>query len=334
MASSSFWAGSRVLVTGGSGFIGRHLVSALASHGAVVTATCHRSPERLSGLAPCIRVQTLDLTEPRDAALACAGQQVVIHAAALDGNAAFKHWHPASIMQANLSLTLNLMTAAWRAGAERFVLISSAEVYPDWLASPICEVAELKVVIRPPFDSYALAKQVSEFIALAFWREHGLNVVIARPNNIYGPGDDISDCRQRLIPTIITTLLSGQRPLLLWGTGRQRRSFLHVTDVVEGLLLLAQHGVPGEPVNFGHPDEIAIAALARLLMDLSGVHVEIINDSSKPSGPHRRLLNTSRARRDLNWQPQVTLQQGLIDTIAWYRQPTTALQDTQFAISA
>src|SRR5712692_10052379 len=310
MASSSFWAGSRVLVTGGSGFIGRHLVSALASHGAVVTATCHRSPERLSGLAPCIRVQTLD------------------------GNAAFKHWHPASIMQANLSLTLNLMTAAWRAGAERFVLISSAEVYPDWLASPICEVAELKVVIRPPFDSYALAKQVSEFIALAFWREHGLNVVIARPNNIYGPGDDISDCRQRLIPTIITTLLSGQRPLLLWGTGRQRRSFLHVTDVVEGLLLLAQHGVPGEPVNFGHPDEIAIAALARLLMDLSGVHVEIINDSSKPSGPHRHLLDTSRARRDLNWQPQVTLQQGLIDTIAWYRQPTTALQDTQFAISA
>jgi GDP-L-fucose synthase len=312
---SNFWSGRRVLVTGAGGFIGSHVAAMLAARGARVTATTSQAPgrgqvEQLYRLG-CAEIRAFDLSRSDDCAAACVGQEVVLNLAHIDGSVAFKRQHPASIFRRNMLITLNMLEAAANAGVDRFLLVSSSEVYSEGLEAPIPESSTFAGLADRAEDGYAWSKRMSELGAHLYAEERGLKVAIARPNNVYGPGDH----RGRVIPMLITEAFRRSDALVVWGSGEQIRTFLYVEDFVRGLLDLVERHPEGDPVNFGGEDEVTIRQVAELIVRLSGRDLSVICDASKPAGPMRRSTDITKARELLGFRPQVALEAGLAATI-------------------
>jgi nucleoside-diphosphate-sugar epimerase len=168
-------------------------------------------------------------------------------------------------------------------------------------------------------DGYAWSKRMSEFAAEAFARQYGIKVAIARPCNVYGPGDRSGVQGGRIIPRLISQVLSGESVLTLWGTGEQRRTFLYVGDLARALLDLVETYAVCDPVNLGGAEEITIKGLAELVVRLSGREVQIRCDTSLPSGPQRVHFDVTKAQQILGVVSKVALRVGLERTIAMFR---------------
>ncbi len=317
----TFWQGKRVLVTGGAGFIGSHVVRALLNAGAEVTTTLYRGEEtgdRIRALEHRITIRPADLTSFDECMDLCRGQDAVFSLAHLDGTVEFKKSRPAHILRENMLVSLNLLSAAGRRGVERFLLTSSAEVYPVSATAPIAEADAFSDMQDRPTDGYAWSKRMSELAVPTFAKEFGLRVAIARPNNVYGPGDYFDYTRGRVVPRFIRTVADGADRIVIWGTGEATRTFLFVEDLARGMLLLAEKYATGDPVNLSGEEEISIRDLAALIVRLFGRSVEIVCERDKPSGPLRRQPDTRKAREILGFVPAVSLEQGLRCTIDSY----------------
>ena len=316
-----FWQGQEVLVTGGAGFIGSHLVRALVGQGALVTATVYRGHEtsmRFRDLEDSISVRPVDLTRMEDCLDVCRGKSAVFSLAHLDGTVEFKRAHPAQILRQNTSITLNLLEAAGRSGVQRFLLTSSAEVYPLSAATPLREAEAFQDMTDRPTDGYAWSKRISEMAVHTFAREYGIKVAIARPNNVYGPGDYFDYDRSRVIPRFIRSVADGAREIGIWGTGEAARTFLFVNDLVQGLLALAERHAEGDPVNLSGDEEISVRDLAALIVRIMGRDIPVVCDPNMPSGPLRRKPDTTKAREILGFVPRIGLEEGLRRTIDAY----------------
>jgi len=274
-------------------------------------------PNRTIGQEKVVKV---DLTRLEDCKQACKNQEIVICAAHVDGSAAFKQAHPASIFQQNMLMTLNMLEAVRLTDVKRMLILSSAEVYPPDVKSPIKESESLAPIPGQQNDGYALSKRMSEFSAQSYAREYGLKVAIARPNNIYGPRDHFDQKRGRIIPVLIRKAIESRESLPIWGNGEQVRSFLYVEDLAKGLLDLVDRFPEPEPVNFGGNEEITIKQLAELILKLMGKTAKIDLEPGKPSGPQRRVLDISKARERLGWLPTTALKRGLQATIQFYQE--------------
>ncbi len=327
---STFWQGRRVLVTGGSGFIGSHVVELLVSLGAEVTATDFETPgspglENLRSASDRIATVQVDLTRPDACVAICEEKDVVINAAHLDGSVAFKRTRPAFIYQQNMRITLNMLEAACNNEVDRFLVMSSAEVYPPEADSPTPESEGLMGLPDPVTDGYAWSKRGSELAGTFFAREYGLKVAIARPSNVYGPRDYLDPKRGRVIPMFIRRILEDEPSLQIWGTGEQVRTFLYVKDLARGLLELVEKHPECDPVNLCGTEEITIRGLAELIVRMSGREAQISCDPEKPGGPERRTCNADKASRILGFAPSVPLEQGLVETIAYFREKIACL---------
>ncbi|MFB3827322.1 MAG: NAD-dependent epimerase/dehydratase family protein [Bryobacteraceae bacterium] len=316
---SGFWRGRKVLVTGACGFIGSRTLQALAGLGARVTGAVLPGEERRPELAqPGVRVCAADLTRPADCEEACRGQDAVLNFAHEDGSAAFKKSRPAYIFRQNLLITLNLIEAACRCGVERFLVTSSAEVYPCDSPSPTAEWYAFANGMDRLDDGYVWSKRMSEVAARLFAEERGIKIAIARPNNVYGPGDSFEPGRGRVVPTFIRSIVEDANGLTIWGDGEQVRTFLYIDDLVRGVLDLVEKYAVGEPVNLGGCETITIKRLAEKIARLAGRDAAIVCDSSKPAGPAVRIPDLETARRVLGFQPQVPLETGLRLTLKDY----------------
>lgn len=316
----AFWAGKRVLVTGGSGFIGSHVVDLLLDRGVRVTATTTQPgwPAALSHLGrDRLLVVRADLTRLDDCVEACRGQNLVVNLAHSDGSIEFKQSQPASIFERNMLITMNMLHAAADQHVERFLVMSSAEVYPQSASGLLHESAATTQLSDRPDDGYAWSKRMSECAARLFARQHAMAVAIARPNNVYGPRDYFHSARSRVIPALIRQILENDS-LTIWGDGTQLRSFLYVDDLARGLLDLVEHYAVCEPVNFAGAEEVSIRELAELISVLAGKPCRIVCDPDKPSGAMRRTLDTSVARQSVGFEAQVPLRVGLQRTIRAY----------------
>ncbi len=320
-----FWRGVKVLVTGGSGFIGSHVVEMLAERGAQVTITTSSKPSPFRfanhpGVRDGITRFAVDLTCLEDCMNVCRDQEVILNIAHVDGNTAFKQSRSAFIFRQNMLITMNMLEAACKNHADRFLVMSSAEVYSPEAATPTPESEGFKGLPDPITGGYAWSKRMSEFAANLFANEYGLKVAVARPSNVYGSRDYLDSNRARIIPTFIRKLFEGEKTLVIWGTGDQVRAFLHVEDLAHALLDLTEKYPHCDPVNLGGNREVTIEGLAELIGQVSGKRVEIVCEPDKPGGPPKRVCDITKAGRLLGFAPTVPLEIGLERTVNFFRE--------------
>ena len=319
----SFWKNKRILVTGGPGFIGSHLVERLLLEGAVVSV-CGRSRARLfdhlGETAAEVEFLEGDLASLEFAQQACQGQELVFHLAAKVAGVGYNNAHPGSILFDNATIGLNILEAAVRTGVERILLTSSACVYRRHCTVPTPETEGFLDDPEPTNLGYGWAKRFLEVQARCYAAEYPIKIALPRPYNAYGPRDDFEWETSHVIPALIRKVVEGNNPIKVWGDGLQTRSFLYVTDFVEGLMLTLERYPECQPINIGSEEEVTIAGLIRLIIQLAGSQAQIEFDLTKPGGQPRRIGDYHLARELLGFEAKVLLVEGLRQTIAWYQE--------------
>lgn len=317
--STSFWTQKKVLVTGGAGFIGGHLVERLLSLGAHVTVA--DNIDRSSKSRPNddrVRLLKVDLSGPNACEQACEDVDVVFNGAAKVAGVGYNSAHPGEMFHQNALINLNMLEAARKKDVGRYVVFSSACVYQHDVPIPTAEENGFIGDPEPTNFGYGWAKRLAEVQARAYASEYGMRVSIIRPYNSYGPWDHFEDSAGHVIPSLIRKINSDPRELVVWGSGGQRRSFVYVSDLVEGLVLSPERYPVAEPINIGTDEETTISDLVDSIMKISGKHIPVKYDLTKPEGQLRRRPDLSKAKRLLGYSPKVTLKEGLGLTLQWY----------------
>jgi len=320
--TGDFYRDKKVLITGGAGFIGSHLTELLVARGAQVTVPIRVKTKLdfLEGVRDKISIIPADLTDPVATDKIMQGQEIVFNLAAAKGGGILNSIkHQASLFRDNMAPFLNTLDSARTAGVERFLVVSSACVYPKETSHPTPEEEGFKDAPEPSNAGYGWSKRMEEYLGRAYEEEFGMKIAIARPFNAYGPRDDFFASTSHVIPGLIKRVLSGENPLVVWGSGSQTRSFLYVTDFAQGLLDVCEKYAVADPLNLGSSEEISIGNLARLLIELTGSKAEIVFDTSKPDGQPRRTCDVSKAEREIGFRAAVSLKEGLAKTIDWYK---------------
>lgn len=307
----------RVLVTGGAGFIGHHLVERLLDRGDEVTVFDAAAPREAAGDR--VRVVEGDLRDVTALGRAAAGADVVFHLAAVVGVDQYLS-RPLDVVDINFTGTRNVLEVAHRAGA-KVVLSSTSEVFGKNPAVPWPEDGD-RVLGSTASDrwSYSSSKALAEHLTFAFARQHGLEATIVRYFNVYGP-------RQRpayVVSRSVHRALNG-KPLVVYDKGRQTRCFTFIDDAVEGTLRAAEHpGAVGEAFNIGSMVETTVGEVVRLIGELTGIGSIVDVDTAEKLGASyedlmRRVPDNAKAGRILGWRPETSLRDGLIKTIEWAR---------------
>lgn len=317
----AFWEGKKVVVTGGIGFIGGHLVEALVSSGAKVTAvSANGSAANFAAVKKKIKLVKGNLFDLNFCKTATKNADIVMNLAAKVGGVAYNIEHHASMLRDNVLLGMNVLEAARKNNVERFLAVSSACVYSKNCSIPTPETEGFAGMPEETNFGYGWGKRISELAAIAYAKEYGMSVAIVRPYNTYGPWDHFGGKRSHVIPALIARIFSGENPLNVWGSGEQSRSFIYVKDVVEGMMLATEKYCIADPLNLGTNEEVKIKTLIQMICEISGKSPKIVFDTSKPSGQPRRNCDISKAKEKIGFIAKTSLAHGLRETIEWYKQ--------------
>jgi len=315
-----FWGGKRVLVTGGAGFIGSHLVEALSKSNAelkVVDSFENGSQTNIESVLDKVELVRGDLRDFDKCLKVCQDVDIVLNLAAKVAGVAYNSKFPADMFRTNLVIGMNMLEAARMCDVERFLNVSSACVYRRDSHVPTTE--DEGFVGDPEHSNlgYGWAKRVLELQARLYSQQYGMQVINVRPFNSYGPRDHFDVESGHVIPSLIRKIMNGDNPLIVWGDGSQTRSFIYVDDTVRGMILATERSAGG-PINIGSPEEISVANLAKLIISLTNSKIQMRFDTSRPSGQPRRCPDITRAKSDIGFETTVPLTEGLKKTIDWY----------------
>ena len=301
----------KILVTGGGGFLGSHIVSRLLAKGA----------PRENIFAP--RSHELDLRTVKDCEAAVKRMTVVIHAAAITGNAELHRAHPADIFYDNAVMGIQLLKAAVEAGVKKFVTIGSATEYPDAAKSPLKEAELWDGFPEATHAPYSIAKRALLSYGQACRTQYGMSVIHLLMTGMYGPG---ADANSGPIPSFIERIADAKKmnkdSVVAWGTGKPLRDFLYIEDAAEGIIAAMEKYDGSEPMNIGSGNEISIKDLMTRIAQLLDFQGEIVWDPTKPDGRMRRCLNITQAQNAIHFKVSTSLEEGLKKTIQWYNRPT------------
>ena len=296
----------RVLVTGGGGFLGSHLVERL----------------RGEGVDPFVaRRRDYDLTREAEVArlFADARPELVFHLAAEVGGIGANRANPGRYWYANLTMGAHVLEQARLHATGKVVLAGTVCAYPKHAPVPFREDDLWNGYPEETNAPYGVAKKALLVGAQAYREQYGTNAIFLLPANLYGPGDNFHETNAHVIADLIRKMHDSRGEVVLWGDGTPTREFLYVEDCVNGLLLAAERYDGPEPVNLGSGKEISIRDLAELVAELTGFDGEIRWDTSMPNGQPRRSLDASRAKELFGFEARTPLREGLERTIAWYR---------------
>ncbi len=309
--SRSFWKNKRVIVTGGSGFLGSHVVEKLAQRGAA------------NVFVPRRKQYDLRVLENIRQLLRDAKADIVLHLAAVVGGIGANREHPAEFFYDNLMMGVPLLHESWAGGVKKFVAIGTICAYPKQTPIPFREENVWDGYPEETNAPYGLAKKMLLVQSQAYRQQYGFNSIFLMPVNLYGPRDNFDLTSSHVIPALIRKCLEakdrGESEIVVWGDGSPTREFLHVEDAAEGILLAAERYNDSEPVNLGSSCEISIKDLVNLIAKGTAFEGRIEWDTSKPNGQPRRCLDTSRAEKAFGFRARIKFEEGLNDTIAWYR---------------
>ena len=301
---------TKVLVTGGGGFLGSHLAERLERDGHEVVAA---------------RSADYDLTQMDDTARLFddAEPELAFHLAAEVGGIGANRENPGRYWYANLMMGAHVLEQARVHGTRKLVIAGTICAYPKHAPLPFSEDDLWNGYPEETNAPYGVAKKALLVGGQAYREQYGLNSIHLLPVNLYGPRDNFHPTNAHVIPDLIRKMVEaedeGREDIVLWGDGSPTREFLFVDDCVEALRLAAERYDGPEPVNVGTGDEISIRDLAALVAELTDFSGEIRWDTSKPNGQPRRRLDTSRAERLFGFEAEVALRDGIERTVAWYR---------------
>jgi len=313
-----------VLVTGGAGFIGSHLVDALLTKGARVKVVDDFSRGTLQNLKHCIDKIELfegDISNPEIARNALEGCDICYHLAAVVGDVRWMNTHPSEIFK-SLLINYQVIDSCRKMDIEKLLYVSSACAYPVGLQAnadlpPLKEDDALESGAMPDGD-YGWAKLMGEIQCKAYHETYGLKTAIVRPFNPYGPRESFTVQDSHVIPALIRRAVNRENPFIVWGDGEQRRAFTFVTDLADGLVLAGEKLSDASPVNLGEWQDTSVRELAELILKLTGYNAQIVWDTSKPKGVSVRKSDMTKASQVLKWTPRVPLGEGIRQTIDWY----------------
>lgn len=308
-----FYKNKKVLVTGGTGLIGRPLVKMLINLGAEVTVASLDDPSRIPDGAKFVYT---DLREFHNCMTACSGMDFVFHLAGVKGSPAMTAQRPASFFVPTISFNTNMMEAARRQGVERYLFTSSIGVYQP---AEVFYEDDVWQTFPSPNDRFAgWAKRMGELQAEAYKIEYGWDKIsIVRPANVYGPYDNFDPNNAMVIPSLINRVISGESPLTVWGDGSPIRDFIFADDVARGMLIAVEQGI-NEPLNLGSGTGSTIKEVAEIICaNVPDAPIDLLFDPTKPKGDAKRLMDMSRAYK-YGFRCETSLEEGIVKTINWY----------------
>ncbi len=322
MGEAIIWERKKVLVTGGTSFIGSHLVNALVERGARVHVVDDLTSGRLTNIESHVKngratFVEADLREPGIARAAMKGIQVVFHLAADHGGRGYVDLHQAG-PASNLFLDGLVFREAVKAGVEKVVYASSGCVYPNYMQTdPQKEIYLREEDVKPPHDAdnmYGWAKLMAEMTLQAYHREHKLGAASCRYFTVYGP----RGVENHAVIAMIARAFVGQDPFEVWGNGMQIRNWTYVDDIVSGTILAAEKINDGTAINLGTMERVRVIDAARMVLEYSGHKAEIRFRLDMPTGPVNRVADNQLARKLLGWEPKTSFREGLRKTMDWY----------------
>jgi nucleoside-diphosphate-sugar epimerase len=317
----SFWSNKKVLVTGGAGFIGSYLTELLVAEGACVTVAdnlVRGSKSRIASVLNDVRLETGDLYDPAYCLKICNGQEIVLNLAAKVTGIEYNRFNMADMFESNMKLQMNVLHAAAEKKVKRFLQVSTACIYPHDAKVPTPESEGERGTPEPTNEGYGLAKLMGEKLAKYYTKEKGIDVLIGRPFNAYGPRDHFDEATSHVIPAIMKRVLDGDSPVVIWGTGNQSRAFVHAKDIARGMMLITEKAPAATPINIGHDQEVTMKELFGVICKALGKSPKAIFDTSKPDGYPRRSADTMLLRQTTGFVPSISLEQGIAEMFRYF----------------
>lgn len=315
--------GKRILVTGGAGFIGSHLVEALVKRGCLVTVVDNLKRGRIENLNKVshkIEFVNKDLTEPNACNKVFKDQDIVFHLASDAYGLSYSYKHHSEILTNNLLINANVLNACQKNNIKKMLVVSSSCVYSDNAEIPAKESAGFLGEPEKANIGYGWSKRILEIQATHLNQEYGMEIAIIRPTNVYGPRDPISGKGTHVIPSLIYKILFEKGPVVVWGSGEQARNFIYVNDAVRAMLLTTEKYACAKPVNLGSNKATSMKELIYTLLKLTGQERQVIFDKTKPEGAKCKSSDISLIKKSVGFSPKVSLEEGLKETIKYYRQ--------------
>ncbi|OGM13510.1 GDP-fucose synthetase [Candidatus Woesebacteria bacterium RIFCSPLOWO2_01_FULL_39_23] len=301
----------KILITGGHGFLGGHLVNQLK-----------KEVKRSNLFTPSAGI--MDLRVKENCTKAVRGKDIVIHLAARVGGIGYNREKPGELFYDNAVMGIHLMEEARLAGVEKFVQIGTICAYPKITPIPFKEKDLWNGYPEETNAPYGLAKKMLLVQAQAYRQQYGFNAIYLLPVNLYGPGDNFNPQSSHVIPALIRRFIEAKeknlKEVVVWGSGIPTREFLYVEDAARAIILAANKYDKEDPVNIGPGKEISIRDLAETIKKLIEFKGRIIWDREKPDGQPRRWLDTSRAQTEFGFVASTPFEEGLFKTITWYKE--------------
>lgn len=301
----------RITVTGGKGFLGKHLIRHLREKGYGEITIADLPEYNLVRLNDIHRMY--ETTKP----------DIVIHLAAKVGGIGFNQENPASLFYDNIMMGVQLIHEGYMRRIDKFVALGTICAYPKFTPVPFKEEDLWNGYPEETNAPYGLAKKMMLVQSQAYRQQYGFNSIFLLPVNLYGPGDNFDPRSSHVIPALIKKCVDAEREgikeIIVWGTGKATREFFYVEDAAKAIIQAMEQYDSSDPVNIGAGFEISIRELVGLIVELTGFKGRVVWDETKPDGQPRRMLDTTKARQAFGFEAQTGFREGLRKTIEWYR---------------